>query len=68
MTKISKVNAFKTMVEYIECNKYDIANEILKIITWSQEKDKKNNTISDYIEIKSKKEEKYFKKEFIIKD
>ena len=67
MSKISKVNAFTTMVEYIDCDKTQIANDIFKIINRSQNQDKKNNVISNYIQLQ-KKEEKYFKKEFIIEE
>lgn len=67
MSKISKINAFKTMVEYIDCNKSDTANEIFKIINRSQIQDKKNNIISNYIQLR-KKEERYFETEFIIED
>lgn len=66
MSRILKVDALNTMVEYINSNNYEAANEILKIISRSQVKDKKNNIISDYMELNSKKEEKYFKKELII--
>ena len=61
------MNAFQTMVEYIDCDKNDIANDIFKIINRSQNQDKKNNIITDYIELQ-KKEEKYFKEELLIKD
>lgn len=67
MSKISKLNAFTTMVEYIDCGKTQIANDIFKIINRSQKQDKKNNVISSYISL-TKKEEKYFKEEFIIKE
>lgn len=67
MSKISKVDAFKTMVEYIDCDKKDMANDVFKIINRSQNQDKKNNIISNYIELQ-KKEEKYFKQELIIKE
>lgn len=67
MSKISKMDAFKTMVEYIDCNKNDTANDIFKIINRSQNQDKKNNIISNYIELQ-KKEEKYFREELLIKE
>ena len=67
MSKISKLNAFATMVEYIDCGKTQIANDIFKIINRSQNQDKKNNVISSYISL-TKKEEKYFKEDFIIKE
>ena len=66
MSKISKMNAFKTMVEYLNCNKNDIAKDIFKIINRSQNQDKKNNIISNYIELQ-KKEERYFSEELLIK-
>lgn len=66
MSKISKMDAFKTMVEYLNCNKNDIANDIFKIINRSQNQDKKNNIISNYIELQ-KKEERYFSEELLIK-
>lgn len=66
MSKISKMGAFKTMVEYLNCNKNDIANDIFKIINRSQNQDKKNNIISNYIELQ-KKEERYFSEELLIK-
>lgn len=65
MAKISKIDAFKTMVEYIEYDKNDIANEIFKIINRSQTQDKKKNIVSMYINL-SRKEEKYFPKTLII--
>lgn len=67
MSKISKLNAFTTMVEYIDCGETQIANDIFKIINRSQKQDKKNNVISSYISL-TKKEEKYFKEKFIIKE
>ncbi len=67
MSKISKLNAFTTMVEYIDCGETQIANDIFKIINRSQNQDKKNNVISSYISL-TKKEEKYFKEKFIIKE
>lgn len=67
MSKISKVDAFKTMVQYIECDRNDMANAVFKIINRSQNQDRKNNVISNYIELQ-KKEEKYFKDELIINE
>lgn len=66
MSKISKINAFRTMVEYVESDNYSVANEVFKIINRSQNNDKKNNIISKYIKLQGKKEEKLFKEEFII--
>lgn len=66
MSKISKVNAFKTMVEYVDSDNYGAANEVFKIINRSQNNDKKNNIISKYIKLRGKKEERLFKAEFII--
>lgn len=65
MAKISKIDAFKTMVECIEYDKNDIANEIFKIINRSQTQDKKNNVVSMHINL-NRKEEKYFPKTLII--
>ena len=56
------------MVSYLSSNDYDVANEIMSIIMKSQAKDKKNNVISNYIELKGKKEEKYFNENLIIKN
>lgn len=67
MSKVSKVDAFNTMVEYINNQKYDTANILFKIINRSQNIDRKNNTISSYIELQ-KKEEKYFREELLIKE
>lgn len=55
MSKISKVNAFTTMVEYIDSGRTQIANDIFKIINRSQNQDKKNNVISSYIRLQKKK-------------
>lgn len=68
MSKISKVNAFKTMVDYIDADNYNMANEVFRIINRSQNNDKKNNIISKYIKLQNKKEEKLFKEEDIIED
>lgn len=68
MSKILIVDAFKTMVDYVNSNNYDKANEVMRIISRSQEQDRKNNVLSNYIELKGKKDEKYFNKELIIID
>lgn len=68
MSKILKMDALRVMVSYLSSNDYDVANEIMSIIMKSQAKDKKNNVISNYIELKGKKEEKYFNENLIIKN
>lgn len=58
MSKISKMDAFKTMVEYLNCNKNDIANDIFKIINRSQNQDKKIILYQIILNYKKKKKKK----------
>ena len=62
MVKIDKLDAFSLVIEAIESGDEKTANEIMRIITKSISKDKKNNKFSTEIELNGKKEEKYFKK------
>lgn len=61
MSKISKMAAFRCMVEAIDNNDYQTANEIMEIIYDSIENNKKNNIFSSEIELSGLKEEQYFK-------
>lgn len=61
MSKISKIDAFQCVVEAMDKNDYKTANEIMNIINRTLNKDKKNSTISNEIELRGAKEEKYFR-------
>ena len=59
MSKISRTDAFKEVVKTMKSNP-ELANQMLGVIIDSLSADKKNNTNSEFIEIKSKKEENMF--------
>ena len=61
MSKIHKIIAFQCVSEALDKNDYKTANAIMEIISKSVKKDKKNNIISNMIELNGIKEEKYFK-------
>lgn len=66
MNKISRIDAFKEVVKTMKTNP-ELANQMLGVIIESLSEDKKNNTNSEYIEIKTKKEENMFSN-ILIKD
>lgn len=59
MSKISRIDAFKEVVKTMKVNP-DLANKMLAIIIDSLAADKKNDTNTEYIELKNKKEESMF--------
>ena len=59
MAKVSKMDAFALVIEAAEKGDEKTANEILKIIYRSISKE---SSFSNEIEIKNKRDEKYFKK------
>ena len=65
MYKISKIDAFQTVVKYIDNDNYNFANAVMKIINRSINHDKKKKLLSDFI-ILNPKEEKYFEKNILI--
>lgn len=65
MCKISKINAFKTVVRYMDADNYNSANAVMKIIDRSISHDRKNSMLSDYIKL-NQKEKKYFEKKLLI--
>ncbi len=52
--KISKIDAFSAAAVAIDIGDLKTANSILKILSNSIDKDKKDNTFSAYIEIQKK--------------
>lgn len=62
MPQIAKIDAFQCVVDAMEDGDYKAANEILEIISKSNEKDRRNKTFTGKIELKSKKEIKLFQK------
>jgi len=67
MYKISKTDAFETVVKYMDDDNYNSANAVMKIINRSINHDRKKNILSDYIKL-NQKEEKYFEKKLLILD
>ena len=65
MYKISKIDAFQTVVKYIDNDNYKSANAVMKIISRAMTRDKKKKILSDFI-ILNLKEEKYFEKKMLI--
>ena len=65
MYKISKLDAFQTVVKYIDKDNYKSANAVMKIISRSMNRDKRKKILSDFI-ILNPKEEKYFEKKMLI--
>lgn len=61
MSKISRVDAFYEITNAMRNNDMEKANSMLKIVTESITFDKNNNTFSEYIELKGKKQESLFK-------
>lgn len=61
MYKISRVIAMSEIMNKIEENNYNDANKMMKIVSNSIKKDKKNNKYSAYIYLKNKKEALLFK-------
>lgn len=59
MMRIDKMEAFSIVVRLVEKNENKMANELMKIISKSIEEEKKNKNFSQFIEIKSKKIEKF---------
>ena len=59
MGKISRADAFKEVVKTMKSNP-ELANQMFGVIIESLALDKKNDTNSEYIELKSKKEESMF--------
>ena len=66
MSKISRTDAFKEVVKTMKSNP-ELANQMFGVIIESLSMDKKNNTNSEYIELKNKKEENLFSN-ILIKD
>lgn len=60
MAKISRRNGFLAVTEAIENNDEDTANAIFSILSQSIQKDRDNNSFTEYIEL-STKQEKIFK-------
>lgn len=60
MIKISKIDAFDLIIEALENGDEKTANEILKIIQDSIEKE--DSRFSENINVNKKKDKKYFKK------
>lgn len=62
MVKIGKLDAFSLVVEAADSGDEKTANEIMKIIMKSINKDKRNNSFSTEIEVNGKKEERFLKR------
>ena len=60
MSRVSRIDAFNEIARLIEENDFTRANEMLKILGDSIKKDKEDNTYSEYIELKNKREEMLF--------
>lgn len=56
MYKISRVIALSEIMEKIEENNYEKANQMMAIVAKSMKNDKKNNQYSHFIPLKNKKE------------
>ncbi|MDD3138880.1 MAG: hypothetical protein PHX08_07910 [Lachnospiraceae bacterium] len=67
MVKVNKMDAFSMVVRAMEKNDGKTASEIMKVISKSLNKEKRENKFSEYIEIMDKKDEKYFR-ELLKKD
>lgn len=67
MYKISKTDAFETVVKYMDDDNYNYANAVMKIINRSINHDRKKNVLSDFIKL-NQKEEKYFEKKMLISE
>lgn len=61
MSRISRMEAFVEITKAMDNNKVEKANEMFRIVTESIAADKKNDTFSEYIELKNKKQEMLFK-------
>lgn len=61
MCKIAKMDAFREIIRALDKGELERANKISKIVSQCMAKDKKNNTHSDFIELKNKKQELLFK-------
>lgn len=61
MIKISRLDAFSEIIKATENNETNKANQMMAIVAKSIENDKKNNTFSEYIELRTKKEKNLFK-------
>lgn len=59
MIKISRVNAFNAMTEAVSNNDMKTANAIYNIVLKSIDNDRKENRITEYIEL-SAKQKKFF--------
>lgn len=65
MYKIFKIDAFKTVVKYMDDDNYNSANAVMNIISRSINHDKKNNIFSEFIKL-NEKEKKYFESKKLI--
>lgn len=61
MYKIARIDAFYEITKAIKTGDIDKANAMFKVVTDSIASDKDNNTFSEYIKLKGKKQELLFK-------
>ena len=61
MRKIIRKDAFNEVVRAIEKGKYDEAQEMLKIVSWSIMHEKQNNAFTKYVLLKDADEERVFR-------
>lgn len=61
MKKISRIEAFYEVTRTLERGENNKAEEMFKVITDSIVYDKKNNTFSEYITLRGKRQEQLFK-------
>lgn len=61
MSKVSRMEAFVEITKAMDNNNIEKANEMFQIVAESIATDKKNDTFSEYIELKNKRQEMLFK-------
>lgn len=57
--ELDKMEAFSIVVKLTEKDKFDMANEMMRIISKSIREDQKNNRFSPVIKIKNKRDERF---------
>ncbi len=61
MSKVVRMEAIKQVVKAMEMGDKEKADKMFRVISDRFSKDKKNNTVSEYIELQNKKEEQLFR-------
>lgn len=62
MSKISRFDALREVIIAADSGEIDKANEMMKIIMRTIDKDKNSKKTTEYIELQNKKEERLFEK------